>query len=64
MDTISVISSDLDGRELRKEKNKNLRYLRCDGKEDNEQMQEALDGVGKYLWSIPSRRWLQIFGGK
>jgi len=63
-ETIRVISGDLDGADLRRDINKNSYYTRCDGKGDNEQIQEAINHVGKFLVSIPSEKWNRIFGDK
>ncbi len=62
-DEVRVISADLDGAELRRAKNKNSFYLRCDGKEDNDEINEAIQGAGKQLWGLPNGAWEQIFGG-
>ena len=61
---INVISSDLDGAELAREVHKNSYYARCDGKEDNEQIQDAWNQLGKKQFSIPAERWKEIFGSK
>jgi len=61
---IRVISSDLDGAELRRDIHKNSFYARCDGKMDNEQLQDAVNCAGKLSFSITSEGWDRIFGGK
>lgn len=61
---INVISSDLDGAQLSREKNKNPYFVHCDGKEDNEQIQDAIKHVGKVRLCIPSAAWTRIFGGR
>ncbi len=63
-EVINVISSDLDGAQLRREKAKNRYHARCDGKEDSEQFQAAINGLGKKQYSIPAHMWEAIFGGK
>lgn len=60
---INVISSDLDGAQLRREIHKNSYHTRCYGREDNGQFQEAINHVGKSQFSIPADRWEAIFGG-
>ena len=61
---INVISSDLDGAQLAREMHKNSYHARCDGREDNEQIQDSIDYLGKSQFSIPAERWEEIFGGK
>ena len=63
-EVINVISADLDGAQLQREKAKNSYHARCDGREDNEQIQDAIDHVGKGVFTIPAKRWDAIFGGK
>ncbi len=62
MDEVSVISSDIDGAALRSAK-RHRRYLRCDGKADDEQINEALQDKGP-SWALPAKAWERIFGGK
>jgi len=64
MDEIHVILDGMDGAELRREKQKNPYHARCDGKQDNEQIQDAVDHVGTHQFSIPGAIWERIFGGK
>jgi len=61
---INVISSDLDGAQLRREIHKNSYFARCDGKEDNEQIQDSITYVGKELFSLPDGVWERVFGHK
>lgn len=63
-EVINVISADLDGAQLRREKVLNSYHARCDGREDTEQIQDAIDHVGTKVFSIPAKRWEAIFGGK
>lgn len=63
-DHIHVISGDIDGADLNRQMVKNQYYARCDGKEDNEQVQDALDHIGKTMIAIPGDKWEQIFGGQ
>lgn len=62
VDEIQVISSEIDGAELRRKMMKSPYYTRCDGKEDNEQIQDALDRVGRTQIFIRSEDWERIFG--
>jgi len=64
MNEIRVISADMDGTELRRERQKNRRHIRCDGKADDGEIQEAINGVGKTMWSGLGEAWERIFGGK
>ena len=64
MEEINVISGDLDGAELRREQHKNSCSARCDGKEDNEQIQDAFQMAGKTTIAISAEEWERIFGGK
>ena len=59
---VAVISSDLDGAQLRREQSKGKYFIRCDGKEDNEQIQDAIDHLGKCQFSVPAEGWEAIFG--
>lgn len=62
---IKVISSDLDGAQLRREKMASPRYICCKGKRDNEEINEALTSSSKgKQFNIPSSIWERIFGGK
>jgi len=62
MRDIKVISGDLDGSQLKRAKTGKY-WSRCDGKADNEEIQEASDSCGKSeLWSISARDWERIFG--
>ena len=63
MDNIKVISADLDGAQLRREKHKNPCYTRCAGRRADGDINEAINHVGKIRISIPPDRWEAIFGG-
>jgi hypothetical protein len=63
-DKINVISADLYGKQLRETKNKNRYYVRCGGKGDNEQIQDALNTVGRMSMFISAEVWERIFGSK
>lgn len=58
---IKVIASEKDGRELRDLQKG--RYLRCDGKDDQHEINEALAIVGRgaKYWSLGDA-WERIFG--
>jgi hypothetical protein len=62
-DHIHVISSDIDGADLNRQMVKNQYYARCDGKEDNEQIQDALNQLNVKQYSIPGEAWERIFNG-
>jgi hypothetical protein len=60
---IKVISSDKDGADLRREESGNKYYSRCDGKADDQQINEAIQSAGKDLsFFIPANDWERIFG--
>jgi hypothetical protein len=55
---INVISVDLDGAELRKEKRKNPMHTRCDGTADEGNIKEASERATKgKTWVLPVQRW-------
>ena len=64
MDDIKVISGDKDGADLRREKARSRHYVRCDGKADDQEINEALASAGKSSWCIAAEDWERIFGGK
>lgn len=49
IDKIKVISADKDGADLRRERREPW-HTRCDGDGDNEQIQGAIDRVGKSVY--------------
>jgi len=58
-----VISADLDGAELRREKRKNPYHVRCDGKADDQDINDAIQSVNKSArWTILADVWERIFG--
>ncbi len=63
-DEIRVISADLDGADLRHERSKNRRYIRCDGTADDVEINEAISGSGGKSWRLPRGAWERIFGDK
>ena len=62
---IAVISSDTDGADLRRKKRSNPYHARCDGKHDEQEINEAIDRSlkGGY-WTISNEAYERIFGGK
>jgi hypothetical protein len=62
---VQLISSDIDGAELRQMKRDHPNHLRCDGRLDNEEIAEAVNLIenpkGKQF-SIPAQLWDRIFG--
>ena len=63
--TIRVISGDMDGADLRRERRKAKYYSRCDGTADNDEINEALQNANKgMMWAVPAKRWEEIFGRK
>ena len=64
MNEINVLSSDLDGAELHNKKARYPRYNRCDGKDDNEEIQEAINSVGITSMFISANDWKRIFRGR
>ena len=61
---IRVISADKDGADLRREKRRSSKYLRCDGTADDVEINEALRSLGGKVWTLPSDAWERIFGEK
>jgi len=59
---IKVISSEIDGARLRKEKAFNKYYSVCDGSKDNDEINEALAHKGG-MYKISPSDWERIFGG-
>jgi hypothetical protein len=64
MNKIKVISDDIDGSELRKEKNRNRYFIKCRGKADNNEINEAVESSGSKKWFGIAKSWNRIFGGK
>ena len=62
MEEIKVISSEVDGAALRREKRQTSRHLRCDGKADDAEINEALQSKGP-SWALPAEAWERVFGG-
>lgn len=60
---VKVISEEVDGAELRREQ-LNPYHARCDGREDNEQIQDALNRAVKGgFMAIRAEDYERIFGG-
>ena len=65
MKKVVVIPSDKDGAELRKTKAESKYYVRCDGKADDQEINEALQhSTGGRHWLGLGRAWDRIFGVK
>jgi hypothetical protein len=60
MDKTKVISGDKDGVELRREEYG--RYIRCDGSNDSDEINEALESPRRTRLAIPAEDWERIFG--
>ena len=56
-----MISSDIDGAALRREK-RQPRHIRCDGKADDAEINEAIQSKGT-SWTLPAEAWERVFGG-
>lgn len=63
MDEIKVISGDKDGADLRREQMSRY-YVRCDGKADDGEINDAIASVGRSQWAMPADAWERIFGGE
>ncbi len=62
---IKVISSDIDGARLRKEKRDAQYHIRCDGKHDEAEVNDALKSSQRGMAiCIADRDWERIFGRK
>ena len=61
---IRIISSDLDGADLRHERTKSNRYMRCDGTADDAEINEAIASAGSKSWTLPRGAWERIYGEK
>jgi hypothetical protein len=60
---IRVISADLDGGDLRREKAKTPAYTRCEVG-TNKEASRPLKGEADQYFTIAADRWQQIFGGQ
>lgn len=62
---VNVISSNLDGAELRREERKNSYFTRCKGSSDDVNINEAISSCnkGKHYTTNPEA-WERIFGDK
>ena len=64
LNKIRVISSDKDGADLRREKTKRTRYLRCSGKSDDGQINDVIDSLKHPMgYFFDAEAWQRIFGG-
>lgn len=59
---IKVISSDIDGAALRREKARAKRHVRCTGSSDDLVINDAIQHRGNW-YTLPSKAWDRIFGG-
>lgn len=64
MDKVKIISADVDGKELRETKARNSYHLRCDGRDDDGEINEAIQTMNTSQWVLPDGAWQRIFGGK
>lgn len=64
MDEVRVISSDLDGGQLRREKVKNRYYMRTDGTADDCEINEAIQSLRGQSMFIRAEDYERIFGGQ
>jgi hypothetical protein len=63
MKKVVVIPSEKDGAELRKAKSENKYYVRCGGKADDQEINEALkSSTSSRQWLGLGRAWNRIFG--
>lgn len=59
---VNVISSNLDGAELRREQNKNPMYTKVSGSHDESVIKEACVRSTKgQTWVLPTDAWDRIF---
>jgi len=60
---INVISSDIDGAELRREERKNPWHSRCYGNHDEAKIMDAGKKAAKggSVWTLPDGTWERIF---
>ena len=61
MKNISIISSDLDGAELRRKQHGY--FARCNGTADDRVINQAISDLELKLFSIKAEDWERIFGG-
>jgi len=64
---VNVITADLDGAQLRREKNKNSLHVRCKGKHDEHDINDAYRTADKdsaFFMNMSEEAWERIFGGK
>ena len=59
-----VLSDDMDGKQLREAKVKNPFHLRCDGKSDDVEINEAFQDSKQKRWCGLGEAFDRIFGGK
>ena len=65
MKKVVVIPSEKDGTELRRIKAENKYYVRCEGKADDQKINEALrHSTGSRQWLGLGRAWDRVFRRK
>jgi hypothetical protein len=65
MPDVTVIASELDGAELRREKRRRRLHVRCEGQSDQNTIQEALTRSDRAtVWTGLGDAWDRIFGGR
>jgi hypothetical protein len=63
-DEIRVISAELDGAELKREKAKTPHYLRCESTSNQKESRRPLNGQAGVFYQISEEDYRRIFGGK
>ena len=65
MPKVRVIAGEKDGAELGRETRKERLSVRCDGKNDGQEINEALEYSGKPRpYCIDGAAWQRVFGGQ
>jgi hypothetical protein len=62
MEDIRVIPSDLDGGDLRRQKARSKYFIRCDGSNDADDQNDAIQSAGKKSWAGLGEGWTRIYG--
>ena len=62
---VNVISADLDGAQLGRRKRMNSLCVRCEGKNDDQNIQDAIYTSQRgCVYSIRSEDWERVFGSR
>jgi hypothetical protein len=61
---IRVISAEMDGAELKREKSQSYQWLRCDSTSDRPETRRPLNGQASVFYQIREEDYQRIFGGK